>query len=129
MPARRKAFFAEKKEPEKCGFEEEREHTFHGERLADDAAGCARELGPVGAELKLHGDACDHAEQKVERENSRPEPRGLVVALVFCAQGCGLEYNDEQGKAHGELRKKIVEGDGEAEVNAMKYECRHGEAP
>lgn len=41
--------------------EQEGDHAFQRQRLADDVAGVVREGGPVGPELELHGDAGDHA--------------------------------------------------------------------
>jgi hypothetical protein len=72
------ALFAEEEEAEEGRFEEEGEDAFHGEGLADDAAGAARELRPVGAELELHGNAGDDAEQEVDGEDLGPEARGLA---------------------------------------------------
>ncbi len=40
---------------QKTGFEEEGKDPFHGKRLADHSAGGLGKLGPIGAELELHG--------------------------------------------------------------------------
>ena len=83
----RQALFAEEEEAEESRLQEEGEDAFHSQRLADDAAGAARELRPVGAELKFHGNAGDDAEQEVDGEDLRPEARGLVLALVRRSAG------------------------------------------
>ena len=81
------ALLAEEEEAEESRLEEEGEDAFHGQRLADDAAGAARELRPVGAELEFHGNAGDDAEEEVDGEDFRPEARGLVVAVVCRCAG------------------------------------------
>ena len=112
-------FFAVEKETEEGGLEEEGEDAFHGQRLANDSAGGLGEFGPVGAELKFHGDAGDHAEGKVDAEDFGPEAGGAVVMLVAGAQSDGFEDHDEEGKAHGQLREEIVKGNGKCEVKPM----------
>ena len=119
MAARAKPFFAVKKEAEECGLQEESEHAFHSERLTDHASGIAREVRPVRAKLKFHGNSSDHAQQEIDAENLRPETRRLIVDFILAAKAKGLEYNDQRRQTHGELREKIVESDGESEMNAM----------
>src|SRR5579863_5283326 len=122
MSTRAEAFFSVEEETEEGGLQKESEHAFHGQSLADHAAGVAREHRPVGAELKFHGDAGDHTHEEVDAENLRPETRGLIVGLVVAAKTEGLENDDQRGEPHGELREKIVEGDGEGEMNTMNEE-------
>ena len=54
---------------------------FHRQGLADHAAREAREVRPVRAELKFHGDAGDHAQHEIDAEDLGPETRRLVVDL------------------------------------------------
>ena len=91
--------------PRKRRFQEKGEDALHRQRLPDDAAGGLREFRPIGAELKFHGDAGDHAEGKVDAENLGPETRGAVVMLVTGAQRQRLQDNHQQRQAHRELRK------------------------
>jgi hypothetical protein len=42
-----------------------------------------------------------------------------MVGLIVAAETDGLEYDDQRGKAHGELREQIVECNGEREVETM----------
>ncbi len=85
MQALGEALSAIEEQAEKRGLEEEGEDAFHGERLADDAAGDAGELRPVGAELELHGDAGDDAEDEVDAEDASPEAGGLIPLRVVGA--------------------------------------------
>ena len=71
------------KQPQKRRFQEEREHPFHAEGLADHAAREAGEHRPVRAKLKFHRNSSDHADHKVDSEDSRPESRGLAIDLVI----------------------------------------------
>ena len=77
------------------------------------------ECGPVGAELELHGDAGDDSEGEVDAENARPESRGAVEMFVAGADEFRFQIEDEQREAHGQLRKNVVERDGEGEMQAM----------
>src|SRR5207302_9261564 len=43
------------------------------QRLADNASGKARELRPIGAELKFHGDAGDYTQREVDTEDRSEE--------------------------------------------------------
>ena len=68
------------------GLQEEGEHAFHGQRLADHASGEAREVRPVRAELKFHRNSGNDSHHKVDAEDPGPEARGLVIGLVIAAQ-------------------------------------------
>ena len=119
--------FTEEEETEEGGLEEEGEDAFHGEGHADDAAGAAGELAPVGAELELHGDAGDDAEEEVDCEDPGPEAGGgvvpgLLVGIVG-AERDRFEDDDQKRESHGELGEEIVVRDGEAEVNAVECKC------
>ncbi len=115
----REPLFSEEKEPEEGGFEEEGKDAFHGEGLADDAAGDAREMRPVGPELELHGNSGDDAHDEVDSEDLSPETRGVLIERIAGADGYRLQDDDEQRKAHGQLGKQVMEGHREAEMNAV----------
>ena len=59
---------------------------------------------------------------KLMTEDRAPEPGGLRVSLVSSAQAHRLEHDDEQREPHGELRKQIVEGDRERELQPVDDE-------
>ena len=73
-PVRRGAqpLFAKQEQAQETRFQEEREHAFHGQRLADHAAGGPGEPRPVRAELEFHGDAGHHAHGEVDGEDLAP---------------------------------------------------------
>ena len=119
-------FSAKRKRPRKAGLEEEGEDAFHGERLADDSSGDARERGPVGAELKLHGDAGDDADDEVDGEDLPPEAGGVLVEGILGTYCHRFQDDDEQGEAHGELGEEIVENDGKTEMNPVHDEGIQG---
>ncbi len=74
---------------------------------------------PVRAELKFHGDASDDPDGKVDAEDARPEFRRAIVAFVVGAQKFGLEIDDEQGEAHGQLRENVMERYREGKMQPM----------
>ena len=79
-----------------------------------------REARPVGAELEFHGDAGDHAHGEIDGEDFGPEARRVMVVFVAGAQRHGLEHEDQERQPHGQLRKQIVKGNREGEVEAVK---------
>ena len=111
--------FGEEEEAKEAGLEEEGEDAFHGERLADDSAGDAGEGGPVGAELKLHGDAGDDADDEVDGEDLSPKAGCVLIEGIFGTYRHRFQDDDEQREAHSELRKEIMEGERKAEMNPM----------
>ena len=50
------------------------------------------------------------------------EAGGIVVGGVPGSQRERLEGHDEQGQAHGQLRKQVVVGDGEGKMNSVNEE-------
>src|SRR5262252_5055120 len=107
---------------EKRRFEEEGEHSFHGECLADDTAGHFREPRPVGAELELHRYARSNADREVEAEDPDPEARGIIPLRSAGGEADRLEDHDEQRQPHRELWEEIVIDDGERKLEAMPQE-------
>src|ERR1017187_2204592 len=99
MFPRRKTFFTKEKKAEKCRLQEKRKDAFHRQRLSNDAARSTRKLRPVGAELKFHGNASYHSEQKVDGKYLAPEARSLVVALIVVTDRNGLEHHNQQRQA------------------------------
>ncbi len=119
MSPRAEPLLSVQEQAQEGGLQEEGEHAFHGQSLADHASGKAREVRPVRAELKFHGDAGHHTQHEVNAENPGPEARRLVISLIITAQAQRFKYNDERGQPHGELGEQIMEGDGKGEVKAM----------
>ena len=103
--ARAELLLSIEKETQERRFQEEREHAFHGQRLANHAASKAREMGPVSAELEFHGNAGYHAEHEVDAEDARPEACRLVISLIVAPETQALEHHDEWRQSHGELGK------------------------
>src|SRR5215469_4406434 len=89
-------------------FEEEREHAFHRQRLADHAASISSEPGPIRSELKLHGNAGDDADGKIEAEDLGPKPDRFVVFFIAGSQGPPLPIHQKPCETHRKLRKQIV---------------------
>src|SRR6476646_4026124 len=116
------AFFAIQEQSQERGFKKEREHALHHQRLADHAAGDAREMRPVGAELEFHGNPGDHAENEVDPKYFCPETGGLIVSFLVRAQCQGLQYHDQQGQPHGELRKEVMKRRGKSKMKPVNQQ-------
>src|SRR5438552_15055294 len=97
--------------PEQCADEralqEEREHSFPRQRLADHAAGILRKVCPVRSELEFHRNASDDTDGKIKSENLRPEPNRLIVFFITGPQRAPFPINQEPRQPHGELRKEV----------------------
>ena len=109
----------EQQNPQKRRFQEEREKALHGQRLPDDTAGEIRELGPIGPELKLHGNAGHDPEGEAQREDLDPEACRSVIPVVFGPEGAGLQVQNQEGEPHGELGKEVMEGDRDGKLEAV----------
>ena len=101
------------------GLKEEGEDALHPERLSDHGAGFARKGRPVCAELEFHGNPRDHSESEVDGEDFGPEARRSAVPFVAGPQRHGLQDQDQKRQSHGELRKQIVVGDSESEMEPV----------
>ena len=112
-------FSPNRKRAQKTRFQEEGEDAFHGQRLADHAAGGFGEARPVSAELKLHRDAGHHAHGEIDGEDLGPEPGGARVVRVAGAERHALQNQNQQSQPHGQLGKQVVKGDGECEVQTV----------
>src|SRR3974390_3358555 len=80
-------------------------------------------MRPVGAELEFHRNAGHDAEHEVNAEDSSPEAGALVIHRVVTSQCNRLEHHDEQGQAHGQLWKQVVEGGCKREAEAVYNKC------
>ena len=80
---------------------------------------------PIGAELELHGDAGDDPHHERDAKDLRPKAHGAIVVGVSRAKREGLQHEDQEREPHRELRKQIVIGDGEREMQPMEGERVH----
>ena len=119
VSARSEPFLTPDQRTDKRALEEEREHSFHRQRLSDYPAGVFGKVRPIRSELKFHRNASDNADGKIESENLRPEPNGLVVFFVPSSKGAPFPVNQEQRQPHCELREQVVINDREPELQPV----------
>src|SRR6516165_4353678 len=115
----RPSFFSPNKNRPRKLDSRKKENAFHRQRLPNDAAGSSRKRRPVGAKLKFHRDSSDDTDGKINCEDAGPESSGAIVVFVTGAKEFGLKINQEQGEAHGQLRKNVMKGYGECEMEPM----------
>src|SRR6266849_526470 len=108
MIPRTEPLFAPDQCADKRAFQKEREHAFHGQRLSDHTAGVLGKARPVSSELKLHRNAGDDTDRKIEPENLGPKPGGVVVLFITRPQRAPFPINQKPRQPHRELRKKVV---------------------
>src|SRR5437588_2524012 len=116
MSARSQSFLAPDQRPNERALEKEREHSFHRQRLSDDATSVFGKVRPVRSELKLHRNAGHDADREIQSENLGPKANGLVVFIIAGAERAPFPVNDEPRQPHRELRKEIVIDDREPEL-------------
>jgi len=119
MAARAQPFFAEEKKSQKGRLEKEGKDALHRKRLPDHPARCFREFRPVRAELKFHRNARNDTQREADSENLRPKPGSAIPFFIPVAQGDRLDDEDQQREPHRELRKNVMERDGEGELQAV----------
>ncbi len=73
---------AEEEQTDKGGFEEERHQPLDGQGRAEDVTDIVAVIGPVGAELELHGQAGGDAQGEVDAEQLAPELGHVLVDLL-----------------------------------------------
>jgi hypothetical protein len=120
MHPSRHAVHAEEHHAEERRLEEERGEHLVGEQRPGDVADGVHVARPVGAELKAHHHAGDHAHGEGEREHLHPQlvriqPGGISRSLVAHA-----EVQEHPCKSDGDRRKQDVKADVQAELDAGK---------
>jgi len=119
MCARSESFLT----PDQCADErtlqEEREHSFHRQRLSDHAAGILRKIRPVRSKLEFHRNAGHDSDREIQSENLGPKPNRLIVFFVTGPQGAPFPVNQKPRQPHGELRKQVVINDREPELQPV----------
>src|SRR5882762_6969528 len=123
MPDASKFFLTEQKQSQETRFEKKREHPFHRQCLANDAARGFRKRSPVRAELKFHRDAGDNAQRKIHPEDPRPETCRTIVMFIAGSQRFGLQVDEQQRQSHRQLRKDVVKCNRESEVQPVYVQC------
>src|SRR5690242_12931832 len=116
MIPRAQPLFTPNKRADKRTLQKKREHAFHRQCLSDHAARIAGKVSPVRSELKLHGNAGDNTHGKIKSENLGPKPNRLIVLFITGPQSTPFPIDYEPRQSHGELRKKVVIGQREGEL-------------
>ncbi len=127
---------AEEEESDEGGFEEERHQPFDRQRRAEYVADVMRVIGPVGAELELHGDAGGDAHGEIDAEQRAPEPRHRPPDPPPGHDIDALHDGEEQRQAEGQRDEEemIERGDGELQPRQLHdveidHRCTRSVAP
>src|SRR2546423_1461668 len=106
--------------PDQCADEralqEEREHSFHRQRLSDYSTGILRKVCPVRSELEFHRNAGHDSDRKIQPENLGPKSDGLIVFIIAGAERAPFPVNQEPRQPHRELWEQVVINDREPEL-------------
>src|SRR5437764_1398771 len=117
---------------EKGRFKEEGHQAFDGERCAENVADIMGVVGPVGAELKFHGNAGGHAHRKINSEQLAPKTCGIAPNLppghdVSAFHDCQQERQAERQRNE---QKMIERRDGKLQpIEAYGIYVKHSSAP
>ena len=99
---------AEKHQANESGLEEERHQPFDGERRPEDIADILGVIGPVRAELELHGDAGRDAQHEVDAEQVGPEFRNSLPDFLSCHDVCAFGDHEDHRKAQRQWNEQEV---------------------
>ena len=99
---------AEEEQPDKGRLEEERHQAFDRQRGAKDVAHVVAVVGPVGAELELHGQPGGDTEGEIDTEQLAPELGHVLVDLLAGHDVDRLHDGQQEGQAQGQRHEKKV---------------------
>src|SRR2546421_12730488 len=116
MATRSESFLTPDQRTNERALKEEGEHSFHRQRLSDDATGVFGKVRPIRSELEFHRNAGHDADREIQSENLRPEPNRLIVFFITGPKRAPFPINQEPRQPHGELRKEVVINDREPEL-------------
>src|SRR6266513_2341856 len=105
MATRPESFLTPDQRTDERALQEEREHSFHRQRLSDHAAGILRKVCPVRSELEFHRNAGDDPDREIQSENLGPKSDGLVVFLIAGSKSAPFPVNQKPRQPHRELWK------------------------
>ena len=117
---RRRAVAAEQHHAEERRLQHERGKALIAEQRPLDRPGALRQHAPVGAELKRHDDASDHAHAERQREHLQPEVEHAPIDRIAGREPHSFEGREPSGEPDGEGGKNDVEADDEGELDARK---------
>jgi len=113
---RRHAAAAEQHDAEEARLQQEGGEAFVAQQRALDRAGAFGQHAPVGAELKRHDDAADHAHAEGQREHLQPEVEHPAVDFVAGGHARAFQRRQPGREADGERGEDDVEADDEAKL-------------
>ncbi len=112
----RQAVPAEEEQADEGRLEEERHQALDGQRRAEDVPDVVRVVGPVGAELELHGQAGGDAEGEVDAEQLAPELDHVLVDLLAGHHVDRLHDRQQERQAEGQWHEQEVIHRGHGEL-------------
>ncbi len=105
-----------KNRPTKVDFQEERHQALDRQRRAEDVADVVGVVGPVGAELELHGDAGRDPHGEVDAEQQAPELRHALPDLAARHDVDALHDGEQHGQAERQRHEQEVIQRGQREL-------------
>ena len=115
---------AEEEQSDEGRLEKERHQALDRERRAEDVAHVVRVVGPVGAELELHGDAGRDPHGEVDAEQQPPEARHALPDLAPGHHVHRLHDHQDHGQAERQRHEQEVIQRGERELQARQRDDR-----
>ncbi|MNM96149.1 hypothetical protein D3C81_1086160 [compost metagenome] len=112
---------AEEEQADEGRLEEERHQALDGQRRAEDVADVVAVVGPVGAELELHGQPGGDAEGEVDAEQLAPELDHVLVDLFAGHHVDRLHDRQQEGQAErqGHEQEVVHRGHGELQTRQV----------
>src|ERR1035437_6514358 len=109
--------------------QEEGEDPFRRQWGAEDIADVSGEARPVGAELELHHDTADDADDERDGEELGQEDCEAIVYVLLGPPAERLHDRDESGQTDSDGREYEVEADCQRELETRQSQHIHGRSP
>ena len=109
---------AEEEQADEGGLEEEGHQPLDGQRRTEHVADIVRVIGPVGAELELHGDAGRHPHGEVDAEQDAPEHGHVAPDLAAGHDVDALHDRQQQRQPQRQRHEQEMVHRGERELQA-----------
>ena len=121
----RKPLPGEKKHPDEGGFQEKCHQAFNRQRRTEDVSNVMRVIGPIGAELELHGDAGGNTHGEIDAKQHAPELHHVAPYRLARHHIDGFHDAQQNGEPQGQGNEDEVIKGGDRELKPGQLDDIH----
>ena len=108
--------------PKKVASKKKSGEHFVGEQGPGHIAHGVHEAWPIGAKLKAHGDAADHAQSKGQGKDLDPELVGVHPMLLASGHKAGFEKQQKPPHGNADGGKQNMKGDVGCKLHTRQHD-------